>query len=61
MTYRCNCSRQRMERNLLSLGLKDLEELAREQDETELVCHFCETKYRFQSAEIQDMIKALKS
>ncbi len=61
VTYRCNCSRQRMERNLLSLGLKDLEELAREQDETELVCHFCETKYRFQSAEIQDMIKALKS
>ncbi|MBP7176755.1 MAG: Hsp33 family molecular chaperone HslO [Thermoclostridium sp.] len=61
VTYRCNCSRQRMERNLLSLGLKDLEELAREQDETELVCHFCETKYRFPSAEIQDMIEALKS
>lgn len=61
VTYRCNCSRERMERNLLSLGLKELEELAGEQDETELVCHFCETKYHFKRAEIQDMVEALKS
>ena len=60
VTYRCNCSRERMERNLLSLGLKDLEELAREQEETELVCHFCEKKYLFKRAEIQDMAEALK-
>ncbi len=61
VTYRCNCSRERMERNLLSLGLKELEQLALEQDKTELVCHFCETKYHFQQTEIQDMVEALKS
>jgi molecular chaperone Hsp33 len=61
VTYQCNCSRERMERNLLSLGMKDLEELAAEQEETELVCHFCESKYHFRRSEIQDMVEALKS
>lgn len=60
VTYRCNCSRERMERNLLAMGLKELKELAAEQDETELVCHFCETKYHFKRSEIQDMAEALK-
>lgn len=59
--YRCNCSRERMERNLLSLGLKELEDLACEQKETELVCHFCEEKYRFLQSEIKDMVEALKT
>ncbi len=61
VTYRCNCSRERMERNLLSMGLKDLEELAHQQEETELVCHFCETKYHFAQTELKDMVDALKS
>ncbi len=61
VTYRCNCSRERMESNLLSLGLKDLEEIAQEQEETELVCHFCAKKYYFSRSEIQNMVEALKN
>lgn len=61
VTYRCNCSRERMERNLLSLGLEELEDLAAEQEETELMCHFCQEKYRFTRSEIQSMVDALKS
>lgn len=54
--YQCNCSRERMERNLLSLGVKDLEELAADGKEQELICHFCRTKYVFQPSEINNIL-----
>ncbi|NLM09961.1 MAG: Hsp33 family molecular chaperone HslO [Clostridiaceae bacterium] len=54
--YQCNCSRERMERNLLSLGIDDLEELAADKKETELICHFCRTKYVFQPSEIDNIL-----
>lgn len=58
--YQCNCSRERMERNLLSLGRKDLEELAAEK-QTELICHFCRSNYVFQSSEINDILSQVDS
>lgn len=54
--YQCNCSKERMERNLLTLGRKDLEELAADTKDTELVCHFCESKYVFTPSEIRNIL-----
>lgn len=54
--YVCNCSRDRMERNLVSLGAKELKELADEQHGAELQCHFCNKKYKFTEAEIRGLI-----
>ena len=54
--YQCNCSRERMERNLISLGAKELEEMAEEQHGAELQCHFCNTKYQFTEAELRELI-----
>ena len=54
--YRCNCSRQRVERALISTGKDALEEMA--QDETtEVKCHFCPSVYRFSAKEIKELIK----
>ena len=44
--YKCDCSKERMERALLTLGKKDLAEIAQDEN-TELVCHFCNAKYQF--------------
>lgn len=55
--YVCDCSRERMERNLISLGKKELYELAEEEPETELVCHFCNSKYRFTSEELKALVE----
>ena len=41
--YKCYCSKERMERNLLSLGRKDLQEIAEDEKGAELQCHFCTT------------------
>lgn len=50
--YHCDCSREKMERALISIGKAELQQLAKEQPETELVCSYCNNKYHFSSAEL---------
>lgn len=45
--YKCDCSRQRTERVLISIGRKELESIAAEGKDTEVCCHFCNKKYTF--------------
>ena len=45
--YQCDCSRERTEQMLLSLGRKELEKLRDEDPHCEVVCHFCHTQYEF--------------
>ena len=58
--YKCDCSRERTERILISLGKNELEELAL-QPETEVKCNFCEKSYKFTSKEITDLIEKSKN
>ncbi len=53
--YRCNCSRDKMYRVLLSLGREELSRLAGEQEITEIVCSYCNKKYEFASAQLIKM------
>ena len=43
--YQCDCSRERTEQMLLSLGRKELEKLRDEDPHCEVVCNFCHTNY----------------
>lgn len=54
--YLCNCSRDRMERNLISLGGKELLEMAEEQHGAELQCHFCSKKYKFSEEDLRELV-----
>lgn len=56
--YRCSCSKERVERALISLGREELESMANEQEQTEVSCHFCNRNYHFSSKEIRALIKA---
>lgn len=55
--YYCDCSRERTEQILISLGRQEIEKLAKEQTETEVCCHFCNKKYRFSAEEMLDLLK----
>ncbi len=55
--YRCNCSRERVIKALLSMGRDDLADMANDPF-TEVDCHFCEKKYRFTSAEIKKLAES---
>ncbi len=50
--YKCDCSKERVERALISIGREDLKEMAAEKDNTEVCCHFCDKKYSFSSEEL---------
>lgn len=54
--YSCNCSRERMEKALISIGKKDLTEMYEDGKEEEVVCHFCNTAYKFNHDEIGELL-----
>lgn len=45
--WKCDCSRERIERALISLGAKELKQMIQEDHGAELTCHFCHASYRF--------------
>lgn len=53
--YKCYCSRQKVERALISTGKKELEEMAQD-EKTEVSCQFCDKKYVFSPADIRLLI-----
>ncbi|MDE5993138.1 MAG: Hsp33 family molecular chaperone HslO [Oscillospiraceae bacterium] len=57
VSYKCDCSKERVERALVSLGREELIKMAEEQDTTEVCCHFCDKKYVFSKDEIIGLSK----
>ncbi|GAB6170404.1 Hsp33 family molecular chaperone HslO [Clostridium carnis] len=57
--YTCNCSRERVEGALISIGEKELEEIYKEGKEEELKCHFCNTSYKFTNKEIGELLNRI--
>jgi len=54
--YKCNCSRERMYRNIISLGKEEIKNILKEQREIEAQCHFCDMKYQFQESDLREII-----
>lgn len=54
--YRCDCSRKRTEKVLLTLGKDELESMAKESKPTQVCCHFCNRKYSFSPSELKKII-----
>lgn len=57
VAYKCNCSRDRMERNLMAIGKKDLTELSEDPNGIDLECHFCDQKYHFSQEDVLGMLE----
>lgn len=55
--YKCNCSRERVEKALISMGEKELTDMAKEMETTEIKCHFCDRIYKFSDKELKKLIK----
>ena len=57
--YRCYCSRDRVERALISLGKDELESILAEQGSCELTCQFCDEVHRFSAEELRALIDGI--
>ena len=58
--YRCYCSRERMERALISIGREELRALIDEKGEAELTCRFCDNVQHFSRADLEAMLAGLE-
>ncbi len=58
--YKCYCTRSRVEAALISLGKKELAEIAEEGKPFPVECQFCDEKYIFTPEEIEGLLKGLE-
>ena len=54
--YRCACSREKVERALISLGKTELSKMIEEQEKSEVTCQFCDKIYEFTRPELQELL-----
>lgn len=57
--YKCDCSKEHMKDALISIGKRDLEEILKEDEQAELMCHFCNKKYIFSKEELEKMLEEI--
>ncbi|MEE0945109.1 MAG: Hsp33 family molecular chaperone HslO [Clostridia bacterium] len=58
--YECKCSKERMERALVSIGKTELEKIIAENGEAELTCQFCDAKYKFEKSQLEEILARAK-
>ena len=58
--FHCNCSKERVEKALISIGRKELNEMIQEGKPIEMNCHFCNTNYSFSVEELKEILRKCK-
>ena len=56
--YRCDCSRGRIERVLVSLGAEELKDMIETQQGAQVDCHFCNKRYKFSADDLKMLLEA---
>lgn len=59
--YYCNCSRERVEKTLITIGEKDLREIIETDGKAQLTCHFCDGVYDFSKDDLERLLKEVTS
>lgn len=57
ISWMCDCSKERMEKALISIGRKDLSEIIETDRGAELTCQFCRRKYKFTESELVRLLQ----
>jgi molecular chaperone Hsp33 len=60
ITFKCECSAERVEQTLISLGENELEQLIEEEERAEVVCHFCNEAYTFEKPQLERLLEQAK-
>ncbi len=55
--FTCNCSKERIEKAIISVGKKEIQSMIDDGEEIEVKCHFCNTAYKFTIDELKGLIK----
>ena len=55
--FYCNCDKKRVEKAIISIGKKDIEEMIADNKDIEVNCHFCNTSYTFSVEELKVLLQ----
>ena len=55
--FDCNCSKERIEKAIISVGKKEIQEMIDHGKDIEVKCHFCNTAYTFSVDELKELLK----
>ena len=58
--FYCNCSKERVEKALISIWEKEIESLVLEGEPVEMKCHFCNSAYEFSVEELERILSEVK-
>lgn len=58
--FYCNCSKERVEKALISMGKEELEKIVTEDKKANLHCHFCSKEYNFSEHELKELLQQAK-
>ena len=58
--YECDCSRDRTDRALISLGKAELTKIIEEDGKAEITCHFCDNIYKYTKEELEQLLENAK-
>ena len=57
ITYKCNCSLEKVEDAIVSIGPKEIENILNEDKKAEVSCYFCDKVYNFNESDLERMLK----
>ena len=58
--FSCNCSKERIEKAIISIGKKEIQSMIDDGKEVEVKCHFCNTAYTYSVDELKDLLRKAK-
>lgn len=58
--YKCDCSRERTDRALISIGQEELSKIIEEDGKAQITCHFCDNIYEYTKEELQALLESAK-
>ncbi len=59
MGWLCDCSMERLEKALMTIGVQDLREIIEEDGQAEMTCQFCTKKYHFDKAHLEAILESI--
>lgn len=61
MKYECDCSLEKFERGLISIGKEELEKIIEEDGQANIVCNFCKKEYNFDKNDLEELLRKSKN
>ncbi|MDO5027416.1 MAG: Hsp33 family molecular chaperone HslO [Tissierellia bacterium] len=61
VSYKCNCSREKIEKAMISIGKEDLQKIIDEDGKAQVVCDFCKKEYNFTKEDLEGLMDQILS